>query len=177
MRYLLLFSTLFLAACTGTPQGITPVSSFDLTRYLGTWYEIYRLDHSYERGMQGVTANYSLNSDGSMKVLNGGIDAGETQPRFSEGKALFVDEPTTGHLKVSFFPFVYGSYVVFELGENYEYAMVTSYNRDSLWLLSRTPKVSPVLDQHFHDTVRELGFDTQELIKVEQDYHLTKVGE
>lgn len=166
MRYLLLSSLLFLTACTGVPQGIAPVASFDLTRYLGTWYEIYRLDHSYERGMQGVTATYSRNEDGSVKVLNAGIDAGETEVRASEGKALFVADETTGHLKVSFFPFVYGSYVIFELGEDYEYAMVTSHNRDSLWLLSRTPEISDELDLHFHSTITQLGFDKEELIRV-----------
>lgn len=167
MRLFLLSSLLFLSACTGTPKGIAPVTGFDLSRYLGTWYEVYRFDHSYERGMQGVTATYSRNDDGSVKVLNAGIDEGEVLPRSSEGKALFVQEPTTGHLKVSFFPFVYGSYVIFELGENYEYAMVTSYNRDSLWLLSRTPEISDELDQHFHQTIETLGFNKQELIRVE----------
>lgn len=167
MRMLFISAMLLLGACTGTPQGIAPVSSFDLTRYLGTWYEIYRFDHSYERGMQGVTATYSRNDDGSVKVLNAGIEADKSKSRSSEGKAVFVGEATKGHLKVSFFPFVYGSYVIFELGDDYDYAMVTSYNRDSLWLLSRTPEISPELDQHFHQTIKKLGFEEQELIKVE----------
>jgi apolipoprotein D and lipocalin family protein len=167
MRYMLLACLLFVVGCTGVPKGIAPVASFDLTRYLGTRYEIYRLDHSYERGMQGVTATYSRNEDGSVKVLNTGIEAGQTDARASEGKALFVQEETTGHLKVSFFPFVYGSYVIFELGEDYSYAMVTSHNRDSLWLLARTPDITPELDQHFLTTVAAFGFDMDELIRVE----------
>ncbi len=68
----LLAASLLLASCTGIPDGLTPVQPFELNRYLGEWHEIARLDHSFERGLTQVTANYSLNPDGSVKVLNRG---------------------------------------------------------------------------------------------------------
>lgn len=130
MRVFLVMFIMVLAGCTDTPQGITPVQSFDLTRYLGAWYEIYRLDHAYERDMQAVTATYGVNENGSIKVLNSVYDEVKEEYRASGGRALFVGAEDEGHLKVSFFPFVYGAYVILELGENYDYAMVTSYNHD-----------------------------------------------
>jgi len=130
MRVFLVMFIMVLAGCTDTPQGITPVQSFDLTRYLRAWYEIYRLDHAYERDMQAVTATYGVNENGSIKVLNAVYDEVKGEYRASGGRALFVGAEDEGHLKVSFFPFVYGAYVILELGENYDYAMVTSYNHD-----------------------------------------------
>ncbi len=157
-----------LTACTGVPEGITPVSGFELQRYLGTWYEIARLDHSFERGLTEVTAQYKLRDDGTVAVINGGRgDDGEWQD--IQGKARFVDQPTIGHLKVSFFGPFYGSYVIFELDEtDYKYAFVSGPNRDYLWLLSRSPQVSDELRQRFVQRANELGFDTGELIFVDQ---------
>ena len=157
-----------LVACTGVPEGITPVSSFELQRYLGTWYEIARLDHSFERGLTEVTAQYKLRDDGTVTVINGGRgDDGEWQE--IQGKARFVGQPTTGHLKVSFFGPFYGSYVIFELDEtDYQYAFVSGPNRDYLWLLARSSQVSDDLKQRFVERTTELGFDTSELIFVDQ---------
>lgn len=157
-----------LTACTGVPEGISPVEDFDVQRYLGTWYEIARLDHSFERGLTEVTAQYKLRDDGTVTVINSGRNEnGEWQD--IEGKARFVGEPTTGHLKVSFFGPFYGSYIIFELDEaDYEYAFVSGYNRDYLWLLARSPQVSDDLKQRFLERVSELGFDTGELIFVDQ---------
>ena len=106
---------LFLAACTGMPEGVQPVSDFELDRYLGKWYEIARLDHSFERGLTQVTAEYSLRDDGGVRVVNRGFSADKGEWNEAEGKAYFVESPDLGYLKVSFFGPFYGSYVVFEL--------------------------------------------------------------
>lgn len=160
---------LLLVSCTGTPEGISPVTGFELQRYLGGWYEIARLDHSFERGMTRVTADYSLNDDGSVKVVNRGYLAAEDEWKEATGKAKFVGDEDVGHLKVSFFGPFYGGYVIYELDhQGYEYAFVTSYSRDYLWLLARKPQVSEALKQQFIEQADALGFATGALIWVDQ---------
>lgn len=169
MRFCLVLSMLFLSACTSLPKGIEPVDDFELPKYLGTWYEIARLDHSFERGMTQVTANYEMREDGGVKVTNRGFKTDEQVWDSADGKAFFVDETNIGHLKVSFFGPFYGSYVVYELDkEGYQYAFITSYNRDYLWFLSRTPEVSEELKQQFAEQAKALGFAMDEIIWVKQ---------
>jgi len=159
---------LLLAGCTGLPEGIEPVTGFDKDRYLGTWYEIARLDHSFEEGLSKVTAEYTLNQDGSIKVINRGYNAEEGEWEEAEGRAVFVGDSDVGHLKVSFFGPFYGSYVVFWLDEDYSTAYLTGYNRDYLWLMSRTPEVSDEVLEAFKARAEAEGFDLGELIVVEQ---------
>ncbi|MDF1643212.1 MAG: lipocalin family protein [Pseudomonadales bacterium] len=168
MRYLLIFLSILISGCIGIPEGIEPVRSFEINRYLGTWYEIARLDHSFERGLQNVTAEYSPRNDGGLKVINRGFDSSSKTWSEAEGKAYFVEDKTTGYLKVSFFGPFYGSYIIFDLGQNYEYSLVTSTDKSYLWLLSRTPVIDETLKQRLLKRMTKLGFDTQALIFVEQ---------
>lgn len=168
MRYLLLCVLALLTACTGLPDGVTPVKNFAAQRYLGTWYEIARLDHSFERGLEQVTADYSLRDDGGIRVLNRGVDAKSGEQKEAEGKAYFVNSPDEAYLKVSFFGPFYGSYAVYELDKNYQYAFVAGYNHDYLWLLSRSPNISPELKEQFVAQATALGFATDQLIWVKQ---------
>ena len=156
--------SLWLLACTGVPEGVDPVTGFDQNRYLGTWYEIARLDHSFEHGLSEVSATYDVNPDGSISVLNRGFDQEEGDWREAQGVARVVQSPDIAHLKVSFFGPFYGSYVVFELGEDYDYAFVSGFNRSYLWFLARTPQVSEALRAQFLQRITELGFDPDELI-------------
>jgi len=158
------FLGLALLSCTGIPDGIQPVTGFDQSRYLGTWHEIARLDHSFERGLSEVTATYDLNPDGSIKVLNRGFDAEDGAWREAEGIAQSVGAADVAHLKVSFFGPFYGSYIVFELGEDYDYAFVSGFNRDYLWLLAREPQITSELRNHFIETMTELECDPAELV-------------
>jgi apolipoprotein D and lipocalin family protein len=158
------FLGLALLSCTGIPDGIQPVTGFDQSRYLGTWHEIARLDHSFERGLSEVTATYDLNPDGSIKVLNRGFDAEDGAWREAEGVARLMGAADIAHLKVSFFGPFYGSYIVFELGEDYDYAFVSGFNRDYLWLLSREPHITSELRSHFIETMTALDFDPTELV-------------
>lgn len=155
--------------CTGIPEGITPVRPFDLDRYLGTWYEIARLDHPFERGLEHVSAEYSLREDGDVQVINRGFSAARDGWEVADGRARFAGTRDEGYLKVSFFGPFYGAYVVFELDqEDYQYAFVAGNSRSYLWFLSRTPTVSEALLEHFIRRAGELGFDTGGLIFVEQ---------
>jgi len=167
MLPLLCLITLFNTGCTTVPDGIKPVQGFELPRYLGTWYEIARLDHSFERGMEQVRAEYSMREDGGVRVVNRGYLSEEKIWKQAEGRAYFVDQPSDGFLKVSFFGPFYASYVVFELDQDrYQYAFVTGPDRSYLWLLSRKPSVSPDLIAHFIQQAKTFGFDTDQLIMV-----------
>lgn len=171
MRYLLIGFIILLSGCVSIPQGIEPVKNFQAERYLGTWYEIARLDHSFERGMQHVTAQYSLREDGGIKVINRGFKQAKQEWAEAEGKAYFVEDEQTGYLKVSFFGPFYGAYIVFDLGDNYEYSLVTSSNQSYLWLLSRTPQLDPAQQQRLVERMAQLGFATDKLIFVDQSSH------
>lgn len=175
MRYLLaIIAAVLLPGCLAIPENITPVNNFDINRYLGKWYEIARLDHSFERGMESVSAEYSARSDGGITVINRGFNKENNQWKTAQGKAYFVDSSSTAHLKVSFFGPFYGSYIVFELDEEYQHAFITSTNKSYLWLLSRSPTINLSLKKYFTERVTQLGFDTNKLIFVNQRLNITK---
>ena len=168
------FVVVLLAGCLGFPEGIKPVEPFEINRYLGKWYEVARLDHSFEQGLSNVSAEYSLREDGGVKVINRGYSQKEQKWSEALGKAFFVEDSDRGYLKVSFFGPFYGSYAVFELGEDYEYAFVAGNTTDYLWLLSRTPTVDENLLGQFVDRAKELGFNTSELIYVDQAQNISQ---
>ena len=169
-EFLVVFMSLLMSGCIGLPKGVYPVKEFDLNKYLGKWYEIARLDHSFERGLDRVTAEYSFRDDGGVRVINRGFSIAENKWKEAEGKAYFVRGKDEGYLKVSFFGPFYGSYVVFELDqEKYQYAFVAGSKTSYLWLLSRTPTLSKELVDRFVKRSKELGFDTDNLIFVEHN--------
>ena len=159
------FVLLLLGGCLGIPEDVAPVQGFEVDRYMGKWYEIARLDHSFERGLEQVTAQYSKREDGGVKVINRGFSAQDGEWREAEGKAFFVNGPGEAYLKVSFFGPFYGSYVVFELDkEAYQYAFISGPDTSYLWFLSRTPQVDDAMIRRFVEQAGNLGFDTAKLI-------------
>ena len=166
-RLLIISSLLLITACTGKPEKVFPIQDFEISRYLGTWYEVARLDHSFERGLQKVTAEYSLREDGGIDVVNRGYSPEKDQWKKAKGKAYFVNNKNEGYLKVSFFGPFYGSYIIFELDkENYDYAFISGPDTDYLWLLSRKPNPPQKIIDRFTQLSMELGFDINELIFV-----------
>lgn len=156
---------ILLSGCLGMPESVKPVQAFDTDRYLGKWYEIARLDHSFEEGLDRVTAEYALREDGGISVTNRGFLTAEDRWKEAEGKAYFVNGSDEGYLKVSFFGPFYGSYIVFELDEeDYQYAFISGPDTSYLWMLSRTPTVDPALIEKFVAQASALGFDTSKLI-------------
>lgn len=154
-------------SCTSLPNGVEPVTNFDLQAYLGKWYEVARLDHRFERDLENVSAFYSLREDGSIKVLNRGYSTTKQKWQEIEGSALSVGAADVGHLKVSFFGPFYSSYCIFELDSGGQHAFVSGASRQYLWLLSRKPEVSPAVWSRFQARASELGFDTASLIRVQ----------
>ena len=165
MKIFLAAFVLLLTGCVGLPENVRPVDQFNSERYLGKWYEIARLDHSFERGLSRVTASYSMRDDGGIRVINRGYDASKQQWKEAEGKAYFVDGTDKGYLKVSFFGPFYGAYIVVELDhDNYQYSLVSGPNKSYLWILSRTPEMNPEVLKRLLGKAASLGFETDKLI-------------
>ncbi len=161
---ILFICILTLSGCTGKPNDIEPVANFDLDNYLGKWYELARLDHSFERGLSNVSATYSVNDDGSVRVINRGWKKEDKEWSEAEGKAKFVITPDIAHLKVSFFGPFYGSYIVFYLEPDYSTALISGYNTDYFWILSRTPTIDQDKMDKYIMIAKAAGFNTSELI-------------
>lgn len=170
MKKLLIILALFLAGCVGIPENVKPVDNFNAEKYLGKWYEIARLDHSFEQGLTKVTADYSLRDDGGLKVINRGYSATDNGWKQAEGKAYFVDSADKGYLKVSFYGPFYGSYIVFELDHNnYQYSLVSGPDKSYFWILAREPKIRDDIKAVLIAKAASLGFDTSKLIYVNHD--------
>ena len=164
----ILFAVALLSGCTGLPTGVEPVRPFDASRYTGEWFEIMRLDHSFERGLSDVTARYTLRADGRVTVENKGYDRARCRWRSVEGEARFLGSADTGSLAVTFFwPFA-GGYHVFELDrENYRWAMIAGPTRGYLWILSRSPDLDQATLDRLIERAHRLGFPVETLIRVE----------
>ncbi|MBN1755222.1 lipocalin family protein [bacterium] len=151
------------------------VEGFNLDRYLGTWYEIARFQHRFEKDLEMVTATYELLEPGKVRVINRGYNPGKGKWEDAKGRAWVPDPSQAARLKVSFFLFFAADYRVIALDqENYSYAMVTSGSPDYLWILSRTPEMNPQLYMDLVDYARELGFDTSQLYKVKQNLQISE---
>ena len=159
---------MLISGCTSVPENVRPVEGFEIPRYLGTWYEIARFDHSFERGLSEVTATYSMREDGGVRVINKGYSQKKGEWDEAEGKAYFVSNSSTGHLKVSFFGPFYASYVIMALDkEKYEYALITGPDKDYLWILARKPSLPKKTVDMLIAIAEKAGYDTSKLIWVE----------
>ena len=159
-----------LTGCTAIPKGLTPVGHFESDRYLGKWYEIARLDHSFERNLSNVSATYWKKDNGDIGVENRGFDTEKGVWKSIEGRARFLGDTDIGSLKVSFFGPFYGGYHIIELDiEQYQYAMVAGPNRDYLWILARAKAIDPGIYDQLVAKAKAWGFATDELIQVVHD--------
>lgn len=160
--------SLFVAGCVAAPKDVHVVEGFDLDRYLGTWYEIARLDHRFERGLSNVSASYSKRKDGGIDVVNRGFNQQSTSWKEAKGRAYPVGKPGTASLKVTFFWPFYAGYNVIELDrDGYQYAMVCGPDRSYLWILARQKQLDEAIVKRLVKRAKELSFKTDELIYVE----------
>ena len=150
-----------------TDMDVTTVKELDLDKYLGTWYEIARFDHRFERNLEGVTATYSMRDDGKIKVLNQGYKNGlDGELQRAVGKAKTTSDP--GKLKVSFFWFFYSDYLIMELDPDYRWVLIGSSSPKYLWILSRTPQLDKATTERILSKAVSRGYDTSKLIWVKQ---------
>jgi apolipoprotein D and lipocalin family protein len=161
------------AASTTKREGLPPletVERVELSRYLGTWYEIASYPQRFQAGCTATTATYTLRDDGQISVLNrcrkGGLD-GELDE--AKGRARVVDEVTNAKLEVSFFRPFWGDYWIIDLDEEgYQYAVVGHPGRDYLWILSRKPQLDPATYDAILERLTEQRYDTTRLVKTLQ---------
>ena len=160
----------FFSACTGIPNDLTAVNDFEVNRYIGTWYEVARLDHHFERGLNNISATYSLRDDGGVTVINKGWNQETSKWEQAEGKAYFAGQPNEGRLNVSFFGPFYGAYNIIDLDKkDYSYSMVTGSDKSYFWILSRTKQLPKSIQDRLIAKAKDLGFTTDKLIFVTQD--------
>lgn len=169
----MIFAGLFTNCKTQTRHNMldqSTVSGVELNRYLGKWYEVARFNHSFERGLTGVTATYSLRPDGKIKVLNEGYkNSLNGRHKVAVGKAMIPDPKDLSKLKVSFFLNFYADYLIMELDQvNYQYAMIGSNSPDFIWILSRTPVMPDEVYQKLISSAKRRGYTVEKLIRVPQ---------
>jgi len=167
IKKLLIFIPILISSCLNIPENVPPVTGFDVDRYLGTWHEIARLDHSFERGLEKVTAEYSYRDDGGIKVVNRGFDPVKNRWKETIGKAYFVGDSNLGRLKVSFWGPFYGAYNIIDLDKkNYSYSLVCGPKKSYLWILAREPHMEESLKSELIKKAKALGFETDKMIYV-----------
>jgi len=151
------------------PKSAKAVENFDKTKYLGKWYEIARLDFKFEKGLNNVTAEYSLNDNGTIKVDNKGYNVRKDKWEQSIGKAKFVKKDNVGMLKVSFFGPFYAGYNVIAIEENYKYALVVGQSLKYMWILSRETTMPESVKADFLIKARDIGYNVSDLVWVKHD--------
>lgn len=155
--------------CAGIPDDVTAVQDFKKEKYIGKWYEIARFDFRFERNLDNTTAQYSLNQDGSIKVLNQGFNYVKKEWTSAEGKAKFIGSETEARLKVSFFGPFYGGYNVVDIDEDYENALIYGNSTDYIWFLSRNKTMDEATKIRFLEKAKKDGYDISKLIWVKHD--------
>lgn len=150
------------------PEGITPVRQFDLSRYLGKWYEVGRLENRFERGLIQTTAEYALNSNGTVRVVNRGFDPIRQRQKEAIGTAKFIGNQTVGALKVSFFWPFYGGYNIIDLDPEYGWAIIVGSSRKFFWVLSRGSTLTDELKSRVAITAIAAGIDSEQIYWVAQ---------
>lgn len=171
IRHIFQLCILWLSGCTGIPENITAVRGFELNRYLGIWYEIARLDHRFERGLDNVSAIYTLRDDGGIDVMNKGRNRETGEWEQAQGRAYFIGGSDVGRLKVSFFGPFYSSYNIIALDkQRYSYAMVTGPTRSYLWILARQPEMPAAILKRLVEQAAALNYETDRLIYVKHDH-------
>ena len=160
----LFFLSFFIMNFTGLPDKVKPIKNFEVDKYLGTWYEIARIDNPVEKGLQKVYATYSKKTDGKFEFITKGYSEKKKEWKTIKSKAKFAKTSTDGYFKVYYLGPFYTSYAIFEIGKNYEYAFVAGYNESSLWLLSRKKQIDQSVIDHFLKKSKELGFKTEKLL-------------
>ena len=163
-KYLLFVLGLFLlVGCSSKNPQLDTVKRIDLKKYLGTWYEIARYEHSFEKDCKNVTATYSLKENNEIKVINKCTNSINNKTKEAIGSAYSTDETNT-KLKVSFFWPFYGDYWILDIDNDYTYALIGEPSRKYFWILSREKQLSSNLKKEILNKLPNYGYDTKSLI-------------
>ncbi len=168
--FFLIIAILSLSCSKSTiPDGVVAYRPFELSKYLGKWYEIARIDFKYEKGLINTTAEYSLNKNGTVKVVNRGYDTLKNISREAVGKAKLATDNDVAMLKVSFFGPFYSGYNVISIDSNYTYALVIGESLDYLWILSRKPYIPDNIKAYYLQIANNIGYDTNKILWINQN--------
>ena len=169
IRIMFLVALLFSCQSKQSVIDKTTIKELDLERYMGTWHEIARFPHSFEKDLVGVTASYHLRDDGKIDVINAGYKNSLNGPyEEAKGKAKMPNPEKPGELKVAFFLFFYADYNILELADDYSYVLIGSSSPKYLWILSRTPQLEETTYLQLVQEAQKRGYDTSQLIRVPQ---------
>ncbi len=160
---------ILVSSCANIPNNATPVAGFDAEKYLGTWYEVARLDHRFEKNLNNVIAQYEKGKKGQISVVNSGYDVRKNKWESANGSAKFRGDKNLGALKVTFFKPFYSGYNVIALDDDYRYALVAGGSLKYLWLLSRETTMPEEVKSSYLQEAAQLGYDTTKLIWVTHD--------
>lgn len=179
LRTILLFGGIgfLMNSCASIPKGASPITNFEVKRYLGTWYEIARFDYRFEKDLNNAVAQYSLDKKGRVIVQNSGYNFKKEKWQSVKGIAKFRENENTAALKVSFFRPFYSGYNVIALDDDYKYALVAGKNLDYLWILSREKTIPEDIKEAYLKIAKEVGYDVSKLIWVAQDKQSPFVNE
>ena len=158
-----------LFSCSTIPKGITAIHQFNKDKYLGKWYEIARLDFKFERNLNNTTAEYSINSNGTIKVVNKGYNTKTNKWKSATGKAKFLRNENVAMLKVSFFGPFYSGYNVIAIDKDYKYAVIAGKNLKYLWFLSRETTLPEEVKKNYLELAKRFGYKTDDLVWVNHD--------
>ena len=163
------FSITSFLSCGTKLKDASGINNFDVSKYLGKWYEVARYDSWFENNMDKTQAFYSLNEDGTVRVENSGFDTTKEKWKTSVGKAKFRGAKNIGELKVSFFGPFYADYTILALDSEYKYSLVSGGTTDYLWILSRTKTIPEEIKNEYLSIAKKIGFDTSNLVWVNQN--------
>jgi apolipoprotein D and lipocalin family protein len=166
---IMFFSITSFLSCGTKLKDASGINNFDVSKYLGKWYEVARYDSWFENNMDKTQAFYSLNEDGTVRVENSGFDTTKEKWKTSVGKAKFRGAKNIGELKVSFFGPFYADYTILALDSEYKYSLVSGGTTDYLWILSRTKTIPEEIKNEYLSIAKKFGFDTSNLVWVNQN--------
>lgn len=158
-----------LSSCASMPKNATAIQDFDINQYLGSWYEIARFDFRFEKDLDNVMAQYSLNDKQNVTVVNSGYNFKKEKWVSAKGVAKFRGDKNSATLKVSFFGPFYSGYNVIALDKDYKYALVAGKSLKYLWILSREKSIPDSIKSKYLQIAQDVGYDTSKLIWVEHN--------
>lgn len=157
------------SSCASIPKNATAVHNFEVNRYLGSWYEISRFDYRFEKDLDNVAAQYRLNDNGTIKVINSGYNLKKNEWKSTKGEAKFKKNKSIAEIKVSFFKPFYSGYNVVAIDKEYKYALVAGRNLNYLWILSREKTIPENIKKEYLSLAQKIGYDTSKLVWVKHD--------
>lgn len=132
----------------------------DLKMYLGKWYEIARINNDFEPNLTNVIAQYNLNDDNTIQVINSGY----INDQYIQIIGTAITTSNNSILKVSFFSNIYTEYKILAIDKNYQYALIGGINKNHLWIFARQPSIHRNILNSFIEVAKKYEYNTDKLV-------------